>query len=227
MIDDNPLEPQGCAACDLGEKFTDERAFVHTGVGAFCKGKQITKVPDLGVDVVESVVFTKRKPGRPRKVPDGAPTVGGSATVEINALVMGVVPTDVARLSGQRATGHPSVGAPSGSVQPTPPAAAAAPNNKCGKCGAVGHVEQDCWVTARDAAKRGISAADLKKALLVPKKIAAAQKAAATNGCTICGGTKHSTDDCPANPANPPCDTCGLRHSNAGPCPNAKFFKKR
>ena len=40
----NPLEPDGCAACDRGEKFTEARAYVHTGAGVYCKRRQITKL---------------------------------------------------------------------------------------------------------------------------------------------------------------------------------------
>lgn len=42
---DNPLEPQGCAACEPPrlERFTEARAYVHTGMGRFCKGRQLTK----------------------------------------------------------------------------------------------------------------------------------------------------------------------------------------
>jgi hypothetical protein len=283
----NPLEPQGCAACDLGEKFTETRAFVHTGVGVFCKGKHIGN-PDLGpverddedskpsgrvcgncggaghnartCKVKMPTTITQVFPVKngkvtaiaarvsdntymitnASKVTDGASTGGGRApgSTEINALAMGVVP--VARQPGQRGcklcgqAGHYAKSCKARNAAPPPTVDAPSVNElrvitpttaKCRKCGAAGHVEVDCWVTARDAAKRGISAADLKHALTVPKKIAAAKVVNSTNGCKICGGTKHSADDCPSNPANAQCNTCGLRHSNVGPCPNAEFFK--
>jgi hypothetical protein len=41
----NPLEPRGCAACERGESFTEARAYVHTGMGAKCRGKQLTRPP--------------------------------------------------------------------------------------------------------------------------------------------------------------------------------------
>lgn len=43
VVESNPLEPKGCAACDRGERYTEARAYVHTGMGAYCRGKQLCR----------------------------------------------------------------------------------------------------------------------------------------------------------------------------------------
>jgi Zinc knuckle len=45
MTEINPLQPQGCAACDRGEGFTEARAYVHTGFGRRCLGRELTRTP--------------------------------------------------------------------------------------------------------------------------------------------------------------------------------------
>ena len=62
-LETNPLEPQGCAACDRGEGFTEGRAYIHTGFGKRCRGRELTRPPPRDAPTPRAPLSVTRTPG--------------------------------------------------------------------------------------------------------------------------------------------------------------------